>query len=294
MAKNTEIVVYKNELNTIPLRNFNAVEMDLLMALMSQMRDKDVTEVSFDFSTLKELSRYNKETALDSFVGDLKSTYSKLISLNVDFETKSKYVSFVLFTKYEVDKDNQTVKVKVNTEFKDLINKMTGNFTKFELQQFTELRSSYSKTAYRLLKQYRTTGTARFSLDEFRKLLDIPDSYKISDIDKRVLQPIQNELEPIFKGLKITKHKRSRRVVGLEFTFATEAEIAKKQASKATTSKRKKDFVEREYGDGELTKMGEGNWQKKGEDIKVKPDEIDEFCKKNQVDLLENKSNQEI
>lgn len=294
MAKNTEIVVYKNELNTIPLRNFNAVEMDLLMALMSQMRDKDVTEVSFDFSTLKELSRYNKETALDSFVGDLKSTYSKLISLNVDFETKSKYVSFVLFTKYEVDKDNQTVKVKVNTEFKDLINKVTGNFTKFELQQFTELRSSYSKTAYRLLKQYRTTGTARFSLDEFRKLLDIPDSYKISDIDKRVLQPIQNELEPIFKGLKITKHKRSRRVVGLEFTFATEAEIAKKQASKATTSKRKKDFVEREYGDGELTKMGEGNWQKKGEDIKVKPDEIDEFCKKNQVDLLENKSNQEI
>lgn len=220
--KNKDLVVYKNELNTIPLRNFNAVEMDLLMALMSQMRDKDVSEVSFDFSTLKELSKYNKETALDSFVSDLKSTYSKLISLNVNFETKSKFVSFVLFTKYEVDKDNQTIAVKVNTEFKDLINQMTGNFTKFELQQFTELKSSYSKTAYRLLKQYRSTGTARFNLDEFRRLLDIPDSYKISDIDKRVLRPIQNELSLTFNGLKITKHKKGRRVVALEFNFKKE------------------------------------------------------------------------
>ena len=32
--KREDLVVYKNEFNTIPLRNFTAVEMDLLFTLM--------------------------------------------------------------------------------------------------------------------------------------------------------------------------------------------------------------------------------------------------------------------
>lgn len=220
--KNKDLVVYKNEFNTVALRNFTSTEMDLLMAIMSQMKDEGLTEVEFSFEALKELSKYNKANALDLFTGDLRSTYNKLISLNVSFENKQKLISFVLFTKYEIDKEAQTVKVRVNEEFQGLINEMTGSFTKFELQQFTELKSSYSKTAYRFLKQYRATGTARFNLDEFRRLLDIPDSYKISDIDKRVLRPIQNELSSIFKDLEIIKHKKKRSVVALEFKFRKE------------------------------------------------------------------------
>lgn len=227
MKKRDDLVVYKNEFNTVPLRNFNSVEMDLLMAIMSQMRDRGETRIAFSFEELKVLSKYNKETAIQSFIDDLKSTYNKLIQLNVSFEDSHKFVSFVFFTKYEIDKDNQEILIQVNEEFAPLINQMTGSFTRFELEQFTQLRSSYSKTMYRLLKQFRLTGFAKFSIDEFRRLLDIPVSYKMCEIDRRVLKPICNELSEFFEDLTVKKIKKKRRVVALEFRFKHEDDLKK-------------------------------------------------------------------
>lgn len=291
MAKENNLVVYKNEFNTVPLRSFNGTEMDLLMAIMSQMKDKGLTEVEFSFEKLKELSKYNRTNALDPFIDDLKSTYNKLISLNVCFENDKKFVSFVLFTKYEVDKEEQTVKVRVNEEFKDLINQMTGNFTRFELEQFTGLRSSYSKTAYRLLKQYWNTGVARFGIEDFKRLFDVPPSYQICHITDAILKPIERELGDIFYNLEIVKHKKKRRVVGIEFKWNTQREAEEwfYKGKKPSTSNW--GFIEREYEDGELSRLKEGNWRKKDEekdeDREIKPDEIEEFCKRNQVGLLD-------
>lgn len=227
MKKREDLVVYKNEFNTVPLRNFNSVEMDLLMAIMSQMRDRGESRISFSFEELKVLSKYNKENAIKAFISDLESTYNKLISLNVRFETQSKIVRFVFFTKYEIDKDNQTITIQVNEEFAPLINQMTGGFTRFELDQFTQLKSSYSKTMYRLLKQFRLTGFVKFSIDEFRRLLDIPECYEICHIDQSVLKPIRNELSGIFEDLTIKKIKKKRRVVALEFRFKHEDDLKK-------------------------------------------------------------------
>ena len=227
MKKREDLVVYKNEFNTVPLRNFNSVEMDLLMAIMSQMRDRGESRITFSFEDLKALSKYNKENAIQAFIDDLKSTYNKLIRLNVSFEDSHKFVSFVFFTKYEIDKDNQEILIQVNEEFAPLINQMTGSFTRFELEQFTQLKSSYSKTMYRLLKQFRLTGFAKFPIDEFRRLLDIPVSYKMCEIDRRVLKPICNELSEFFENLTVKKIKKKRRVVALEFRFKHEDDLKK-------------------------------------------------------------------
>ena len=58
---------------------------------------------------------------------------------------------------------------------------------------------------YRLLKQFRQSGYYIVQIDEFRRLFDIPKSYQMSDIDKRVLERIEDELPEFFKDLKITK-----------------------------------------------------------------------------------------
>ncbi|MGO3751587.1 MAG: replication initiation protein [Peptoniphilaceae bacterium] len=60
---------------------------------------------------------------------------------------------------------------------------------------------------YRLLKQFKATGYAVFEIDNFRNLLDIPDSYKMGNIDQQVLKPIMSELPQFLKGLKINKIK---------------------------------------------------------------------------------------
>lgn len=222
----SELVVYKNDFNQIPLKSFKSVELDLLFSIMSQMRDKGLTAVEFSFEQLKSLSKYNNSNATKEFVKDLESTYDKLIGLDVKIGDDRKFTKFVFFTEYTVDSDNQTVTICVNEKFSHLINELTGSFTKLELDEVTSLSSSYAKNAYRLLKQYRSTGYATFWLNEFKKLMDVPDSYNYGNINLRVLKPIEKELPKYFPNLKINrikgKGKEKRKVVRLEFLFSND------------------------------------------------------------------------
>ena len=88
-----------------------------------------------------------------------------------------------------------------------ILNKLSANFTQYELQEFTSIRSTYAKTAYRLLKQWRTVGRKEFKIDEFKLLLDMPSSYKSSEIDRAVITPILKQLSPYFEDLKSKKIK---------------------------------------------------------------------------------------
>lgn len=224
------LVAYKDEMNTVPLRRFNSKEMDLFFSICSKMRNEELNTITFNFEDLRELSNY-KITATDHFVSDLENIYDKLIQLDYKIETEKKIIKFVLFTKYEIDKINQTISIRVNEEFRHILNNIFGGFTKFELEEFTTLESSYSKTAYRLLKQFRQSGYYIVQIDEFRRLLDIPESYKMGNIDQRVLNPIEKELPEYFQNLKITKlrgrGKRKRFIEHIEFKFEPETDIEK-------------------------------------------------------------------
>ncbi|MEJ7365919.1 replication protein Rep, partial [Staphylococcus epidermidis] len=83
------------------------------------------------------------------------------------------------------------------------------------------LKSSYSKTMFRLLKQYKHTGYLKLSMEDFRTRLDVSKSYQMCDITKRVLKPISKELTPIFNNLNINKIKsrKGRKIEYLEFIF---------------------------------------------------------------------------
>ena len=224
----SNLVVYKDELNTVPLRKFNSKEMDLFFSICSKMRNQGLTTITFTFEALRELSDY-KYTAYDRFIKDIEGVYDKLIQLNIRLGTSTEFTKFVLFTKYSVSAKNETVEIKINEEFKDVLNNIAGNFTKFELMEFTALASSYSKTAYRLLKQFRQSGYYIVSIDEFRRIFDIPDSYKMSHIDSRVLEPINKELPEHFKKLRINKlkgrGKRKRFIENIEFKFEPQTDI---------------------------------------------------------------------
>ena len=226
----SSLVVYKDELNTVPLRSFNSKEMDLFFSICSKMRDKGLETITFDFEELRRLSDY-KYTAYDRFIDDIEGVYDKLIQLNIKIGSPTEFTKFVLFTEYTVSAEEEKVTIQVNNRFKHILNDIFGSFTKFELKEFTTLRSSYSKTAYRLLKQFRQSGYYIVQIDEFKRLFDIPESYQMSDIDKRVLERIEDELPYFFKNLKITKlrgkGKRKRFIEHIEFKFEAEDDIQK-------------------------------------------------------------------
>ena len=226
-----EIVKYHSELNTTPLRKFTPVEMNLFFSIVSRMREKGDKTVRFTFDQLKDLSNY-KATANNRFIDDLQNTYEKILSLRFGSRSESglNRSMFVMFTEFEIvgDVDEPYVDIRIYEKALPLLNNL-DSWTRYSLQQFNELQSSYAKTMFRLLKQFRTKGCAYFSKDDFYELLDIPKTYKQGNVDQKVLQPIRQELTAIFKGLAIKKKYgkgRGKPVIGYQFSFKPEIKKA--------------------------------------------------------------------
>lgn len=70
------------------------------------------------------------------------------------------------------------------------------------------------------------------TVEEFRRLLDIPDTYQWYQINLRVLKAIQKELTPIFHNLTLRKIKKGRVITHIEYTFTPERRGHLKEASK--------------------------------------------------------------
>lgn len=228
-----ELIKYDPELNTIPLRKFTPTEMNLFFSIVSRMRDKGDDTVRFTFEQLKELSDY-KPTANNRFIDDIQRTYEHLMSLHFGSRSKSGLhrKMFVMFTKFDIngDVDEPYVDVEVYRDAIPLLNNLES-WVRYALVEFRNLKSSYSKTMFRLLKGYRTTGYAYFSKGDFFELLDIPKSYWNipSNVDKKVLKPIKEELTPLFKGLTIRKKYgkgRGKPVIGYSFAWKAERKNA--------------------------------------------------------------------
>jgi len=266
-----ELVKYHHELNTIPLRKFSPVEMNLFFSIISRMREKGDKTIRFSFDQLKDLSNY-KATANVRFVDDLTETYEKILSLRFGKRSKSglSIEMFVMFTEFKIDgeSDEPYVDIRIYEKALPLLNDL-DEWVRYSLQQFTELQSSYSKTMFRLLKQFRTTGYAYFSKEDFHELLDVPTSYRETHINQRVIKPIKEELTPLFKGLTIKKKYgkgRGKPVVGYQFSFKPEPKNADDFSKTQQEEQRKKIFnIEH---NGELTQ--EEKWLAKDRVLNLK------------------------
>lgn len=224
-----ELIKYDAELNTIPLKHFSPVEMNLFFSIVSRMRDKDDQVVRFSFDQLKELSNY-KPTANKRFLDDIQDTYQKLLGLAFSKVSKSgkRRQMFVMFTQFDINGEDDIpyVDVQVHEMALPLLNNL-DTWVRYSLTEFRELKSGYAKTAFRLLKQFRTQGWAEFTREDFFELMDIPKSYQknLGEIDRTVLKPIKEELTPLFKGLTIRKKYgkgRGKPVIGYRFTWKAE------------------------------------------------------------------------
>lgn len=249
------IVKYNNQFNQVALRNFSSQELDLLISIASKIKEKGVKLVEIPFFELKKYINLKSNLSNSKFMKSVINVNKKLLALNFTFVEGNIVDQFTLFKKFRVDGNSQILYVSVNEDFFFLLNQLTSNFTRFELKEFVTLKSSYTKEFYRRIKQFRKTGFWKCSIEEFRNLLDIPQKYRIIDIDKYVLKPIMKELGEkynlqIKKKYGFTGGRGRSRVVGFEFRFLKdskekieEAEKMKKNEDNKTKTENKKKEV---------------------------------------------------
>ncbi|HDD7091893.1 TPA: replication initiation protein [Staphylococcus aureus] len=244
-----ETVVYKNEMNLVPLRRFTATEINLFFAMCNKLKEQDTNTLRLSFDELKKLSNYSPETLnINRFANDLDNVYKKMLNLTIRYEDDDVIERFVLFNHYRIHKREQYLEISTSSNLKHILNSITNNFTKFELKEMTRLKSTYSKNMFRLLKQYKHTGYLKIHIDDFKNRLDIPKSYRMTDINKNVFKPIIIELGSIFNNLTINKikAKKGRKIEWIEFTFDAEKRIHNKRQPQMSKIDKSRQYVRRE------------------------------------------------
>lgn len=219
---NKQIVLYDNVVNSVALKNFNAIDLDLLMAILSKLKNESNAEITVSFSELKNLVNYKQKKKSIGIAFD--SMYDKLLDLKAKIRLENKIIGFVLFEKYEIDFEKKEITVIVQKDALPLFNDLTSKFTSFELRKLVNLKSVYAKSMFRILNQFKYTGFFKVGKMELLELLGAPQSYakKSENIRAKILKPILNELRHDFKDLKITEVRsraQGRPIVGYEFRF---------------------------------------------------------------------------
>ncbi len=93
-----EIVKYHNNFNSVALKNFSGVEINLLMAICSKLKNKDINEIKLEFSDLRRMVNSKHRGEL-RFIQNLEQMYKKLLNLSIRIETEDKITNFILFNK---------------------------------------------------------------------------------------------------------------------------------------------------------------------------------------------------
>lgn len=124
-----------------------------------------------------------------------------------------------------------TVKLIFAPAIVPLITRLEEQFTKYELQQVSNLSSAYAVRLYELLIAWRSTGqTPVIELEEFRKKIGVlDDEYtRMGNFKDRVLHLAiaqVNEFTDI--TVKYEQHKKGRSIYGFSFSFKQKKNVNK-------------------------------------------------------------------
>lgn len=211
-----DIVRYNNGFNTVPLRQFTPIEMDIFWSVCSKMKRKGTQEVTFSFEVFKELSNYKRDS-LKSFYNALKSFSDKLGTLTYKFEDEDEFEQLWLFQRFYVNKNKENVTIQASDRFEFILNSIGSNFTRFELENITNLSSGYTKELYRQLMAHRDRqykkGAWFVRVEDFRNALSIPDSYQMCNIDTRIFKQAEKEFTtPNLNGKKVFSYFKVEKV----------------------------------------------------------------------------------
>ena len=222
-----------NPFSDLDLHSFSITERRMFFALISLFKE-GAKEVHLDLSDIRSLGIYADKypkaqmliKAMDNFsrhaysliFHDIKHTKSLLFIRNISL---FKEIAYEVNDERKFYPDHFQAFIKIHPKAIPLVKKM-GEFMSFELEEYQKLTSSYSQKLFIALQPFKSAGVYKVSQEELKKLLDVPEKYRQSDIDRRILKRTVEELKASFPNLKYTKEKNNpdkRRVTGYVFTF---------------------------------------------------------------------------
>lgn len=227
-------VYYNNKMNLLAFKNLSKIEANLFFSIIARIKEKKTEKVTLYFSEIAEF--LDRNYTIEELREIVLKGIGKIVQTTLKWENNDGIRFFTLFKDFFIPHNEHYLIISVNEPFIFILNGFkNGQFTMFELAEFSSLSSKYTQTLYRLLKQFKSVGFKAIKWNDFIEIMDIPNTYPMGMIDKRILKPAIEELtkpriiflqeKSCFKKLfykKIRSSKKGRPVERIEFYFTAE------------------------------------------------------------------------
>lgn len=243
----TELIVKDNALINASY-NLDLVEQRLILLAIVEARESGKGINANDPLTVHAESYINQfgvhrntaYQALKDACDDLfarQFSYQSLSEKGNVINHKSRWVSEVAYV------DNEAVvRLIFSPAIVPLITRLEEQFTKYEIQQISNLSSAYAVRLYEILIAWRSTGqTPLIDIHDFRNKIGVLDTeYKrMYDFKKYVLDiAIKQVNQHTDITVKVEQHKTGRSITGFSFSFKQ-----KKSATKSMVQKKDEPIV---------------------------------------------------
>lgn len=228
---------YDNDLNrTKEINGYSAFEQNIFFLIASKFTQSNETSITIPMNTIYDLS---KDSYHNNHVVKMTKKLGKRIA-NLNFYKTVKMDDGKvglrighLFT--YIDITNDYVRCSLDPLFIDYFRNISNSFTAFDLDEFIDLKSKYSKTLYRCLLDLKNYGhpvskgasvySWHVSLSDYRDILRFPKSYQVGRITMKTISCIEELLKkvPRFKKIEVKSvydsHKRGRPLEGFVFEY---------------------------------------------------------------------------
>lgn len=220
------LVMYHNNFHKINISNLSVLENNLLFDIFKRLSNTD--EIIFSINELNCMIYSNGRIAKNCVTKEIvEKLYENFFCLNfkIIYPRMIEYIHMFSTMRLnyvdDTHKELVSMSIKVNPDFKYLLQDIKKQFTAFDLIEFKKLTSKYSKTLFRLITQYSYCGKFAIKFDEFKELLGIPESYEFKLINNRILKPSVIELENIINNLnyKVYREKIDGKIIHTSIVF---------------------------------------------------------------------------
>ena len=237
------------ELNRSPVQFDSARMIDVYYNIVQRFNYQLTPSINISKEELYKIAKFEdqyREKEVQNLIGEL----TKSTVFNIPKGNGRKISGSVFTARYE---DDQTVTIWVSEPYRpyifhkddiDLINKVKHNGTielnetekdRYETvlkekKQFLLLlnqaeiegiRSKYGKRLYSILVQYHLKNKLLMTIDDFRAIMEIPETYSLGKMNGVLLKRVKEELESkgLFKFLDEKKGSGRRKITHIEMSF---------------------------------------------------------------------------
>ena len=145
MEKENKIVNWNGDLADLPFNDLTADEMGVFLAVCYECQGRENNLVKIELSELERLGcfyAYGKQKLRACIGVCIEGMFKKLLKFYFVYEDDKHFECFTLFTKLNIDYENNFVEISVNEPFVSLLNELRLVYTPTELIRDNELDDS--------------------------------------------------------------------------------------------------------------------------------------------------------